>query len=168
MLLYPPCDSPHLLLYLLQEVLLWANNRARAANTNPRNRLRRGESKVLLNVRSHARPRAAESSLTVNSDVDRRLLAAPKEALEERDGGNAAVTIVQILHFNPVLLKALRGVVLLIEAHDERDVPLLEVLEVVLGVCRGVGRRSTSKMVRTYAGGASRIVRKRNRPKCES
>jgi hypothetical protein len=74
----------------------------------------------------------------VHADIDGGLLAAAEEALEERDGGHAAVAVVHVLDVNAVLLKAFRTVVLLVEAHDQRDVALLEVLEVVLGHERAV------------------------------
>ena len=124
---------PHALLHLAEEVLLGADDAARAADADVGQRLARGETEVLHVVARDQHPRAPQARLAVDRQGPRLRLGDVDEAAEDGVRGAAPVREVELVHAHAPLLKAPRLVELLVEAHDALHVVALEVGHVVLG-----------------------------------
>ena len=90
----PPIENTHASTHARTQVrthLLWSNNRARPAEANPRDCLRRGEAVVKHEVDGNTRAGATEAGLAVHGQRARRGLDELEELPRDRQRRRRAV-----------------------------------------------------------------------------
>mmetsp|Transcript_71417 Transcript_71417/g.141595 ORF Transcript_71417/g.141595 Transcript_71417/m.141595 type:complete len:264 (+) Transcript_71417:708-1499(+) len=120
-------------LHLSEEVLLRPNDRARPAQPEPRDHLRRGHAVPLHEVQRYERAGAPEASLAMDREPRPLRLDNLEESFQNGIGRVSAVCEVEVIVVELGVQELFTIVNLVIESNDPRDVVCPEVVEVRLG-----------------------------------
>jgi len=124
---------PQRLLFLVEPQLLRADDRARPADTQPRNGLVRSQPVVFHDVGADKGARSAQPSLAVHSQRALRLFRYLDELVHDFVAGATAVQEIHVVVLEPSVGKLIRIVQLLIQPHHSPDIAAVEVRKVGVG-----------------------------------